>query len=373
MSDARAASATVDRTPLEAGIARLIRAGGPIDVATFMALALGHPTLGYYAARAGLGAGGDFVTAPEVSQLFGELVGLSLAAAWAASGTPSAHLVELGPGNGTLLADLWRGTGRVPGFHHALTVHLVETSPRLRAAQAARLAAIGGLTWHDDLETLPRDRPLLVVANEFFDALPIRQLVKEDGSWHEVRIDLGPDDRLRLGRAAEPSPLGNLLERGQPDGSVVEISPAREAFMAALAERLAGQGGLALIIDYGERDPLPGSTLQAVSNHRRVAPLIRPGEVDLTSHVAFGPLIEIARRAGLGAYGPLPQGDFLERLGAGLRLGQLLAGASGATAERLRVGHRRLTHPEAMGELFKVLAVTSWPGLPPGFAASEAS
>jgi NADH dehydrogenase [ubiquinone] 1 alpha subcomplex assembly factor 7 len=373
MSDAAVASATVDRTPLEAGIARLIRAGGPIDVATFMALALGHPTQGYYAARAGLGAGGDFVTAPEVSQLFGELVGLSLAAAWAASGTPPAHLVELGPGNGTLMADLWRGTGRVPGFHDALTVHLVETSPRLRAAQATRLASIAGLTWHDDLETLPRDRPLLVVANEFFDALPIRQLVKEDGSWHEVRIDLGPDDRLRLGRAAEPSPLGNLLERGQPDGSVVEISPAREAFMAALAQRLAGQGGLALIIDYGERDPLPGSTLQAVSNHRRVAPLTRPGEVDLTSHVAFGPLIEIARRAGLGAYGPLPQGDFLERLGAGLRLGQLLAGASGATAERLRAGHRRLTHPEAMGELFKVLAVTSWPGLPPGFAASEAS
>ncbi len=360
-------------TPLETAIARLIQTAGPIDVATFMTLALAHPTHGYYTGRAALGAHGDFVTAPEVSQLFGELLGLALAAAWGAAGGPPALLVELGPGNGTLLADLWRGTARVPGFQAKLAVHLVETSRRLRDIQAARLAAIGQPAWHDDLETLPNDRPLLVVANEFLDALPIRQLVKEQGRWHEVRVDLAADGRLCLGLAEEPSPLGGGVERGQPEGSVVELSPAREALVAALAERLAAQGGQALLIDYGEREPSPGSTLQAVSGHRRVPPLTRPGEVDLSSRVAFAPLIAVAKAAGLAVFGPLPQGAYLERLGAGLRLGQLLGRAPAATMAGLRAGHRRLTHPDAMGTLFKVLALTSWPEPPPGFSHEDAA
>jgi NADH dehydrogenase [ubiquinone] 1 alpha subcomplex assembly factor 7 len=220
---------------------------------------------------------------------------------------------------------------------------------------------------------VPDDRPLLIVANELFDALPIRQLIKAADGWHEIRIDADEAGRLQLGGAAEPSPLGPRLEAGQPIGSVVEISPAREALMAAIAERLAGQAGLALVIDYGELDPAPGSTLQAVTRHRKVDPLRRPGEVDLTSRVAFGPLVEAARHTGLAVFGPLPQGVFLERLGAGMRLARLAAGAADDVARRLRAGHRRLTAPDAMGELFKVLAVTSWAAPPPGFLAEDSA
>jgi SAM-dependent MidA family methyltransferase len=364
---------TSERSPLEARIAELIAQGGPIDVATFMTLALGHPTLGYYTAHVRLGPDGDFVTAPEASQLFGELLGLALADAWRQAGEPSVRLVELGPGNGTLMADLWRGTARVPRFHAAAAVHLVETSPRLVTLQRERLAGIGACRWHEDLAEVPNDRPLLVVANELFDALPIRQFIKAEDGWHEIRIDADAGGRLHLGSAAEASPLGPRLEAGQPIGSVVEISPAREALMAGIAARLAGQGGLALVVDYGEMEPTPGSTLQAVTRHRTVDPLTRPGEVDVTSRVAFAPLVEVARRAGLAAFGPVPQGAYLERLGAAMRLARLTAGVADDVANRLRAGHRRLTGPDAMGELFKVLAVTSWPSPPPGFLAEDSA
>lgn len=364
-------------TPLETRIAELIRETGPIDVATFMTLALGHPTLGYYHSMVQLGAEGDFVTSPEVSQLFGELVGLGLAAAWQAAGEPPAHLVELGPGNGTLLADLWRATRRVGGWHEALDIHLVETSAPLRARQQDRLAALPRVRWHDDLATLPDDRPLLVIANELFDALPVRQLILETDGWHEIRVDLDPDGRLCLGRTEEPSALGVGLDghvgyAGLAPGSVIELAPAREAMMAELGLRLQRQGGLALIIDYGELEPEPGSTLQAVSRHRRVDPLTRPGEVDLTSRVAFGPLARVATSQGLSAYGPVPQGQYLTRLGADLRLEQLARHADPATAARLEAGHRRLTAADAMGELFKVLAVGRWPAMPPGFSREDA-
>jgi len=358
-------------TPLERRLGRSIAATGPIDIATFMTLALGDPKDGYYAAHAAIGPDGDFVTAPEISQVFGELIGLALAAAWQAAGSMPVWLVELGPGNGTLLADLWRATARVPGFHDVVKPALVETSPRLRARQAGTLAAIDGITWHDDLATVPRDRPLLVVANEFFDALPIRQLIREAGGWHEVKVDLDAERRLRLVTAAEASPLGRRLGDAAAPGSVVELSPAREALMAALAERLAWQGGLAYVIDYGELAPEPGSTLQAVSRQRKVPPLTRPGTVDLTSRVAFGPLFEVAGAAGLAGFGPVPQGAFLERLGASVRLAQLAREAAPETAARLRAGHARLTDPAAMGELFKVAAFSSWPGTPPGLLAEE--
>lgn len=364
---ARAAS------PLGRELAGLIEAHGPIDVATFMALALGHPTHGYYASRASLGAGGDFVTAPEASQLFGELVGAALAAAWQQAGGPAARLVELGPGNGTLLADLWRVTAGVPGFHAALDVHLVETSPLLRRRQADRLGAVPRLAWHTALEDVPADRPLLIVANEFLDALPIRQVIRLEDGWHEIQ--LGLDARGRLAFAPDPglSLLGLRLPAA-PIGSVLEFSPAREAAVAGVAQRIADQGGLALVVDYGERAPAPGSTLQAVSRHRKVDPLTRPGEVDLTARVAFGPLVAIAAAAGPAVFGPVPQGRFLERLGIDLRLERLLAGASAAAATGLRLGHARLTAPDAMGELFQVLAIDGWDsGPPPGFDAAEAN
>lgn len=377
MSAAKPVPARANPTPLERRIAELIRETGPIDIATFMALALGHPTLGYYHAMVQLGAEGDFVTSPEVSQLFGELVGLGLAAAWQAAGEPHAHLVELGPGNGTLLADLWRATRQVGGWHDALDIHLVETSAPLRARQQDRLAAIPRVRWHGDLATLPDDRPLLVVANEFFDALPVRQLIGETDGWHEVRVDLDADGRLCRGRTDEPSALGVGLGgdaccEGLAPGNVIELAPAREAMMAELSLRLRRQGGIALIIDYGELEPAPGSTLQAVSRHRKVDPLTRPGEVDLTSRVAFGPLARVAKSLGLSAYGPVPQGQYLTRLGANLRLEQLVRRAAPTTVARLEAGHRRLTAADAMGELFKVLAVGRWPVMPPGFVQEDA-
>ncbi len=364
-------------TPLEARIVALIEADGPIDVATFMTLALGHPTHGYYPAHARLGAAGDFVTAPEISQLFGELIGLALADAWRTAGAPLASLVELGPGNGTLMADLWRATARVSGFQAALDVHLIETSPDLRRRQREWLARIERLQWHEAMASVPTDRPLLLVANELFDALPIRQFIKEATGWHEIEVAIDDQRRLCLTRAAARTALdAKLADSGlgdAPPGSVLELSPAREALMADLAERLRRQGGLALIIDYGELDPSPGSTLQAVHRHRKVDPLTRPGEVDLSSRVDFGPLVRTARQAGLRVFGPIPQGRYLDRLGAGLRLAQLLRQATAAEAAMLQAGHERLTSVESMGALFKVMAVTSWPLLPPGFAAEEAA
>ncbi len=352
-------------------LGRLIEAHGPIDVATFVALALGHPTQGYYTAHAALGAEGDFVTAPEASQLFGEMLGVALATAWQAAGGPPAHLVELGPGNGTLMADLWRATAGVPGFHAALDVHLVETSPILRSRQAERLRAIHRPSWHDALAGVPKDRPLLVIANEFLDALPIRQLIRLEGGWHEIRLGLDAGGRLAFGPSPGRSPLSPRLPEAAI-GSVLELSPAREAAVAELALRLAGQGGQAWIVDYGDLDPAPGSTLQAVSRHRKIDPLTRPGEVDLSSRVAFGPLARIATEAGLAVFGPVPQAVFLERLGIDLRLERLLAHASADEAARLRRGHLRLTEPAAMGELFKVLAIDGWGGAPPaGFLATE--
>lgn len=358
-------------TELEHRLRRLIRAMGPIDLATFMALALADPKDGYYAAKVAIGPEGDFVTAPEVSQIFGELLGLALADAWQAAGSPPVDLVELGPGNGTLLADLWRATARVPGFHLASRVQLVETSPKLEALQAARLAGIPDITWHADLAGLPDDRPLLLVANELFDALPIRQLIRLADGWREVKVDLDETDRLCLAPAPGPSPLGSRLGHGHPLGSVVELSPAREALMAELALRLEGQDGLAYVIDYGELSPTPGSTLQAVSSHEKTAPLTRPGEVDLTSRVAFAPLIEVARRSGVEVFGPLPQGAFIERLGGKVRLEQLSRGAEPEVAARLEAGYRRMTEPDAMGELFKVVAFSTFAGPPPGFSIEE--
>lgn len=358
-------------TLLESRIAAQIEAEGPIDVATFMTLALAHPTLGYYQAHVALGAAGDFVTAPEVSQVFGELIGLACADAWQRAGAPPVRLVELGPGNGTLMADLCRATASVPGFRAALEVHLVETSPALRAVQAERLAGLERVHWHADLAAVPTDRPLLVVANELFDALPIRQFIKQPEGWREIEVALDGAGRLCFAPSTAVSPLTIRLGEA-PAGSVVEVSAAREALMAEIAGRLTMQGGTALIIDYGEFEPTPGSTLQAVHRHRKVDPLTRPGEVDLSSRVAFGPLARIAREAGLRVFGPLPQGVFLDRLGAAVRHARLLQAATPRQAAALTAGYRRLTAADAMGTLFKVMAVNAWPLVPPGFSAEEA-
>ncbi|WP_419827942.1 class I SAM-dependent methyltransferase [Sphingomonas sp.] len=295
----------------------------------------------YYATRDPLGAAGDFTTAPEISQMFGELVGLALADLWDRAGRPAARYVELGPGRGTLAADATRAMA-VAGFTPA--VHLVETSPVLRAAQAGRLP---GAVHHEAVDDLPDADALLVVANEFFDALPIRQTVA--GRERAVTLD---GDRLAFEPAA--------------GGAVTESCPTGVTILRTLATQIARQGGAALLIDYGYEGPLTGDTLQAVRGHRFADPLDRPGEQDLTAHVDLAALADAARAEGCAVHGPLPQGAWLVALGIDARA-SALARASGQDA-MIAAARRRLVDREEMGMLFKVLAVTArgWP-TPAGF------
>ncbi|MDV4145927.1 class I SAM-dependent methyltransferase [Shimia sp. FJ5] len=350
---------------LEAHLAARIRAGGPLRVSEFMAEALLNPTHGYYTTRDPLGAAGDFTTAPEISQMFGEMIGLCLAQSWLDQGHPARFaLAELGPGRGTLMADILRATRAVPGFTEAATLHLVEASPPLRAAQRATLGE--EVTWHDSIDTLPEDRALFLVANEFFDALPIRQFLRSGPGWRERLVGL-EDESLRFGLGdllAQPA-LHHRLADTQ-EGDLVEICPQAAPIMAAIGTRIEAQGGVGIVIDYGDWRSL-GDTLQAMRAHEKVAPLEAPGTADLTAHVDF----EALANATPSAHSRLtPQGVFLERLGITARAQALAKGLSGAALESHIAAHRRLTHPEEMGNLFKTLAVYPTDATPPpGFEA----
>ncbi len=357
---------------------RIIDSHGPLDVGQFMALCAAHRGAGYYHRRETIGLAGDFVTAPEISQTFGELLGLALAAFWQQTrpGGPIA-LVELGPGRGTLMTDLWRATSRVPGFHAAVrAVHLVEISSSLRQLQERTLRGLP-LVFHEDLAELPRDLPLYLIANEFFDSLPMRQFVRTGRGLQERRV--ATDERGRFAFVLDPRPLplasletAGLAEVPAGPGAVVEIAPAREALVADLAARIAAQGGLAYILDYGFDTPRWADTLQAVARHRRVDPLAMPGEADLSSHVDFAALLRATRDSGTRRFGPIGQGRFLRRLGIETRLATLAARAGAAERTGLEAGVRRLIDPAAMGTLFKVLAIAG-PGedVPPGFTDDE--
>ena len=351
-------------TPLGAALAHEIAATGPMPVARWMALCLGHPVHGYYVTRDPLGVAGDFTTAPEISQIFGELVGLWCADLWLRAGSPSrVRLVELGPGRGTLMADLRRATAGVPGFAEAARVHFVETSPVLRAEQAAR---VPGATWHDTLGDVPDDAPLLLVANEFFDALPVRQFVRTASGWRERLVTHDGTRFLPVAGAADTTPLVAAELRDAAPGSIVETSPASTAVAAEIGHRLRARGGAALAIDYGHAGPVTGDTLQAVRAQAFADLFAAPGDADLTAHVDFTALSDAA---GVRAFGPIGQGAWLSALGIGARLDRLTARATPLQAEALRAGVARLTAPDAMGTLFKVLALTggSWPE-PGGFA-----
>lgn len=340
-------------------LARAITMAGPMPVAYFMAAANAH----YYATRDPLGTGGDFTTAPEISQMFGELTGLWLADLWDRAGRPAAaHYVELGPGRGTLAADALRA---MRGADLTPAVHFVETSPVLRAAQAERHPQA---TWHDGIATLPGDAPLLIVANEFFDALPIRQIVRTGADWRERLVAC--QDTLFL-PIAGGTPVDGIVPAhlGEaPPGSIIETSPESVALMTALAARLKAQGGAAIIVDYGYEGPALGDTLQAVSGHAYANPFDRPGEQDLTAHVDFGTLGAAARVAGCRITGPVGQGEWLDRLGIAERAEALRRQAPERAAE-IAAAAARLTAPDAMGALFRALAVTApdWPE-PEGFA-----
>ncbi len=359
-------------TPLGAEIAAIIADGGPIGVDRFMALALGHPALGYYRTRDPLGAAGDFTTAPETSQMFGELIGAWAAAVWQTLGAPApVRLVELGPGRGTLLADALRAARGLPAFFDAIDLHLVETSPVLREAQRTRLAACGRPTaWHDALEAVPPG-PALVLANEFFDALPVRHYVQGPRGWHERLVGLSQaSEGLVFGLAPEPEPAITLAA---PQGAVLEIGLAGQGMAKALASRLVLDGGAALVIDYGYEVPAFAETLQAVKQHRFIDPLAEPGASDLTAHVDFAGLTRAARAVGARVHGPVPQGRFLRDLGIIERTAALQRRASAPQAENIDRALARLVEagtPErpGMGELFKVLCITA-PDVPtpPGF------
>ena len=333
-------------------IARRIALAGPISLADFMAEALGHPRLGYYRKALPVGAAGDFTTAPEISQMFGELLGAWLAERLLAVGRPpSVRLVELGPGRGTLMADALRATRGVPGFHAAIDLHLVEINEQLRALQGQALAACKP-TWHARFDDVPGG-PLLLVANEFFDALPVRQFEKTARGWSERMVGLADDgETLRLALAPGVTPYASALPDA-PVGAQAEICEAGLALAGAIGERLTRFAGWALIVDYGHDGAL-GASLQAVRGHRGAAILDRPGETDLSAHVDFAAL---ARATGRPTFGPVGQGDFLRRLGIAERASALKARASEAQRAAIDAASARLIAPDQMGTLFRVLAV----------------
>ena len=346
-------------------IAARIRQTGPISLADYMADCLLHPDLGYYTRSDPLGAAGDFTTAPEISQIFGELIGLALAQAWLDQGRPAPFtLAELGPGRGTLMADALRAArAAVPGFAAAARLVLVEASPALRKAQAERLAGQEP-RWIDRVSDLPADAPLFLVANEFFDALPIRQFLRHGAGWCERRVGLA-DGALCFGlgpEGAQPALAHRLADTRE--GDLVEHCPAAAPITQEIAARIAGAGGAALIIDYGDWRSL-GDTLQALRAHRPADPLAEPGQADLTAHVDFEPLAQAATAAGARHSRLTPQGVFLERLGITQRARALARGLRGPALEDLIAAHRRLTHPEEMGNLFKVLGLFPAGATPP--------
>ncbi|MBL9073883.1 SAM-dependent methyltransferase [Tabrizicola sp.] len=349
-------------TPLARLLVERIRETGPITVADYMAECLLHPVHGYYTTRDPFGTKGDFTTAPEISQMFGELVGLALAQAWLDRGSPAPFtLGELGPGRGTLMADILRATRGVPGFHQAAQVVLVEASPRLREMQHAKLCAYEP-SWIDRIGDLP-EAPLFLIANEFLDALPIRQFIRGPQGWRERLIGLR-DEALTFGLSASlPQVPETAAFRHAPDTALVEDNLAARHAIAEVATRIARAGGIAYWIDYGGWRS-QGDTLQAMRQHRPDDPLAHPGEADLTAHVDFEPLAALAP-----AFAYDTQGAVLTRLGIDARAERLACNLTGAALESHRAAHRRLTDPSEMGSLFKVLALTS-PGAPPppGFA-----
>jgi NADH dehydrogenase [ubiquinone] 1 alpha subcomplex assembly factor 7 len=360
-------------TPLKDLIRKLVMADGPMTIDRFMTLCLAHPRHGYYMARMPFGRQGDFVTAPEVSQIFGELLGIWCLAAWEVMGRPDpVRLVELGPGRGTLMADLLRSCRVTPGFAGAVRVHLVEFSPLLAQIQRQTLAAAPQpIEWHEDLDAVPAG-PIILIANEFFDALAIRQLQCRGGTWHERVIGLDRNGNLALGLA--PDPVDHRLvpawARVAAEGAIAEISPARCQLARAMGARLRAAPSFALIVDYGHLSSAAGDTLQAIAGHRRADLLDRPGEADITAHVDFAALAACLRQAGAAVYPAMDQGSFLAAMGLAARVAALERGQPPATQATIAQAAARLAAADQMGHLFKVLGA-GHPDLPPPFPFTQ--
>ncbi|MFD1329561.1 class I SAM-dependent methyltransferase [Mycoplana ramosa] len=352
-------------TPLARKIKALIHTHGPISVTDYFSLCLADPEHGYYRTREPFGREGDFVTAPEVSQLFGEMLGVFMVHAWQKHGMPQGvRFAEIGPGRGTMMADMLRVVARLaPALYDSASFHLIETSERLRAVQKQTLGTHAErVTWHDSFDQLPVG-PLLLAANELFDAIPIRQFVRTQNGFRERMVGLDADGELAFAAGVAGIDPALLPEghKSQPIGAIFEYAPAREAVMAAISERLRDHGGTALVIDYGHVASGFGDTLQAVLRHGFDPPLAHPGEADLTSHVDFERLAAVAREAGLHVHGPQPQGDFLMGLGLAERASALGRGRDEDLQSQIIADVERLAGSGSgnMGDLFKVLAVTS--------------
>ncbi|WP_442756260.1 class I SAM-dependent methyltransferase [Methylocystis sp. JAN1] len=355
---------------LKQEIAATIAHEGPMTLEHYMGLCLGHPRYGYYMTRDPFGQAGDFVTAPEISQMFGELLGVWISEAWRIAGAPSpARLIELGPGRGTLMSDVLRVARISPAFLNAVDVHLVETSPTLRAVQQRTLADAGKpASWNADVTDTPPG-PAFILANEFFDALPVRHYVKTIPGWRERLVGLDPSGELAFGlsEAVETS-----LKVQAREGSIIEVSAIAQRIMGEIAARLVREGGALLLVDYGYTETSLGDSLQAVARHAYVDPLAEPGEADLTAHVDFAALARAARGAGAKVMGPVTQAHFLLQLGIERRAQSLMKRATEEQGRDIVDAFERLTGTQDprrhMGELFKVMAVTH-PDMPdmPGF------
>jgi NADH dehydrogenase [ubiquinone] 1 alpha subcomplex assembly factor 7 len=362
-----------DVLPLETEIRRRIAAAGPMPVAEYMTLCLTDSEHGYYTTRDPLGARGDFITAPEVSQMFGEMIGLWMAAAWKQMGSPeNLRIIELGPGRGTLMKDALRAAKVMPAFRDAVVLHLVEISPALEEQQERTLEHLSTpMFWHPSINDVPKG-PAIIVANEFFDALPISQMVKTEFGWHERQIEIDAAGNLAFTLAPDPLPQFDRLlppsARKAPAGSIFEWRDDRVAM--ELSRRLARDGGVALVIDYGHVESAVGDTLQAIGQHAYADPLSAPGNLDLTAHVDFQALAKAAEAMGANGFGPLEQSQFLRRLGIEQRATALKtknpnipSGDIDAALSRL-IGEGRT----GMGALFKAAAFAHPAfGVPPGF------
>lgn len=349
----------MSRTSLEREIARMIEAEGPMPLSRFMALALGHPRHGYYMTRDPFGAKGDFTTAPEISQMFGEMLGVWAMSQWQAMGAPAEfHLIELGPGRGTLMMDLLRAARVMPDFLAAAHLHLIEMSPTLRAAQARMLeAAALKPQWHADVDDVP-EGPSLIIANEFFDALPIRQIERTAHGFFERAVGLDANGALCLGLLPMAVSVPDHALAGEP-GAIVELAEAAADYAARIARRFAAHPGAMLIIDYGHGKSATGDTLQAVRRHEKAGVLERPGETDITAHVDFEALARAFRAGGAQAYGLLSQQELLRRLGIETRAQMLSMNAGARERADVVAALGRLVGPHQMGQLFKAMAVVS--------------